>query len=384
MTVNVSTILALPSFKDATLLTGSDHLSNVVTQVSISDSPITEIDYTISKPGDFYLSEFYFAKDSVASMFHYLEPIVDSNASGICILDEYLTKLPEEVLRYCDEHGLPVIMNSVNVPYAQMIREIMELIIADGQNMLLESQFSAIAADAVDEKMKLEILKNLNPRFLNSISVFYIIPRDNSPGENAIRDLFNMDVFCAGIRFKDGVLGLVSYDDSSQSANSRIRHYVKKLDAHNNVLAAGVSDSHIKLYNISKALNQALFAAEIALKTAADNRVIKYEELGIMKLLILLSRSPELEEFYSDIILSLKAYDQKNNSQLFETMCAYRKCHYQYRETAHCLYVHENTVRYRISKARELIEAKAPGDDFRETFSIALKCQDVLDLDAPL
>ena len=99
-----------------------------------------------------------------------------------------------------------------------------------------------------------------------------------------------------------------------------------------------------------------------------------------MKLLMLLSDSQELEEFYEDIIMTIKDYDRENNAQLYETMCTYIRCKYQYRDTAHALFVHENTVRYRISKAIELIEAKAPEDDFRETFSIALKCQIILSL----
>ena len=42
-----------------------------------------------------------------------------------------------------------------------------------------------------------------------------------------------------------------------------------------------------------------------------------------MKLLMLLSDSQELEDFYEDIIMTIKDYDRKNNAQLYETMCTY-------------------------------------------------------------
>ena len=42
-----------------------------------------------------------------------------------------------------------------------------------------------------------------------------------------------------------------------------------------------------------------------------------------MKLLMLLSDSQELEEFYEDIIMTIKDYDRENNAQLYETMCTY-------------------------------------------------------------
>lgn len=379
MSVNVATVLTLPSFRDARILTGSDHLDNVVTQVSITDSPLSEFDFTISKPGDFYLSEFYFARDSAESMLRYLQPIIESNSSGICILDEYISEIPQEVLEFCDSHRLPVILNSVSVPYAQMIREIMELIIADGQNMLLESEFSAIAADTIDEKRKLGILRNLNPHFMSNISVFYIHFKDRTNIDNSLYNLFNSDVCSSALYFRNGLIGLVSYGDSASAAASRIQYYIDKITSSDVVAGAGLSESFLKLHNISKAMNQAIFAGKTALKKTAGS-LIRYDQLGIMKLLMLLSDSQELEEFYEDIIMTIKDYDRKNNAQLYETMCTYIRCNYQYRDTAHALFVHENTVRYRISKARELIEAKAPEDDFRETFSIALKCQIILSL----
>ena len=39
-----------------------------------------------------------------------------------------------------------------------------------------------------------------------------------------------------------------------------------------------------------------------------------------MKLLMLLSDSQELEDFYEDIIMTITDYDRKNNAQLYETM----------------------------------------------------------------
>lgn len=376
MPVNVSTVMTLPSFKNARVLTGTEHLGNVVTQVSITDSPLSEIDFAISRPGDFYLSEFYFAKDSPEAMIEYLQPIVDSNSSGICILDEYVSEIPEEVLKFCDSHRLPVILNSVTVPYSQMIREIMELIIVDGQNMLLESEFDAIAADTIDEKRKLGILRNLNPHLMSCISLFYIHFAKGYTVNNDVFNLFERDICSSAVNYRNGLLGILSYGDSAAGADSRIKYYLDRIASDGNVLAAGMSDS-MKLHDITKALNQAVFAAQTALKKPAGS-IVRYEELGIMKLLMLLSDSTELEEFYEDIILMLKKYDDENNTRLYETMYTYTMSGYRYQDTAKALFVHENTVRYRIGKARELIEAKAPEDDFRETFSIALKCQSVL------
>ncbi len=378
MAITVYNILNLPSFKDATVLAGESALSNVVTQVSISDSPLSEIDYEISYPGDFYLSEFYFAKDSVADMVAYLNPILKAGGSGICILDEYISELPETVIDYCNTNNLPIILNSVNVPYAIMIREIMELIIADGQNTLLANEVSSIIDRTIDQKTQLRIMNQINPHFHSSITAIYVTLKESGKSAAEIRDFFDRDILSSGIIFKDGVLGIISHAHP-EKADSQINYYTDKLKEFDNIKSIGVSDPAIKLHDVSKALNQAIAAADFS--SHEDDIVLHYRDLGIMKLFMLLLGQPELEEFYNDIIGSLMEYDRKHNSQLFETMLAFHKCGYQHKEAAKSLFVHENTIRYRISKAQEIITAKAPRDDFRETFSLALKCKAIFDRD---
>ena len=378
MAITVYNILNLPSFKDATVLAGESALSNIVTQVSISDSPLSEIDYEISYPGDFYLSEFYFAKDSVADMVAYLNPILKAGGSGICILDEYISELPETIIDYCNTNNLPVILNSVNVPYAIMIREIMELIIADGQNTLLANEISSIIDRTIDQKTQLRIMNQINPHFHGNITAIYVTLTESDKTAIEIRDFFDRDILASGILFKDGVLGIISHA-TPEKAGSQISYYTDKLKEFDNIKSIGVSDPAIKLHDVSKALNQAIAAADFS--SHEDDIVLHYRDLGIMKLFMLLLGQPELEEFYNDIIGSLMEYDRKHNSQLFETMLIFHKCGYQHKETAKALFVHENTIRYRISKAQEIITAKAPRDDFRETFSLALKCKAIFDRD---
>lgn len=378
MAITVYNILNLPSFRNAQILAGKDALDNVVTQVSISDSPLSEVDYELSSYGDFYLSEFYFAKDSVRDMVSYLNPIIKAGGSGICILDEYVKGLPKGIIDYCNENNLPMILNSVNVPYAVMIREIMELIIADGQNTLLAQEITSIIDRTIDQKSQLRIMKQINPHFNNMITAFYVTLSGNAGSNTAqeVRNFFDRDIFSSGILYKKGVIGIVSHSDFTK-ANSQIHYYLDKLQSFDGIESIGVSDAAIKLSDVSRALNQAIIAADLSYNK--HDTIVFYRDLGIMKLFMLLSGEPELEDFYNDIIGTLLDYDEKHNSQLFETMLSYHQCGYQFKEVAKQLFVHENTIRYRISKAQEIITEKAPRDDFRESFSLALKCKTVFD-----
>lgn len=376
MSINVYNVLDLPSFKDAKILAGHSALDNIVTQVSISDSPLSEFDYKIAYPGDFYLSEFYFAKDSSADMITYLEPILMAGGSGICILDEYINELPDSIIDYCNNNKFPVILNSVNIPYAIMIREIMELIIADRQNTLLSKEISSIIDATIDQRTQMRIINQINPHLHNNITAFYITltePHDSAP---EIRDYFERDIFASGIMFNEGVLGIISHP-AADKASAQVAYYIDKLMNFNGIKSIGISDAAIKLHDVSKAFNQAITAAKF--NSHEGDIVQHYRDLGTMKLFLLLAGHPELEEFYNEIIGSLVDYDKKHNSQLFETMLMYKKCGYQYKDVAGKLFVHENTVRYRINKAQEIITEKSPRDDFKETFSMALQIKCILE-----
>lgn len=391
MAVTIRNILSLPSFQNAVLLSGKEGLDNIVSQVSISDSPITELDYVLSKKGDFYLSEFYFAKDRVEDMYRYLKALLETGSSGLCLIDEYIQSLPEEIISYCNQKKFPILLNSVNVPYSVMIREIMELIIADGQNMLLEKEITSMIEGMIDERGKMKILKSINAHFQNYITVFYVLFHSREEcAVNMVCDIFERNVLCSAVPYKGGVLGLVSYGESEKTqVDAKLQYYAEQVEKVSGIAAAGISSRGCRLQDITKAIRQAQAAANAGLNSPAQRAcgsseaagLVHYEDLGILRLLMLLAGQPELEEFSQMILEPLQAYDRTTNSQIYETMCTFHKNKYHYKKTAQELFVHENTIRYRISKAEELIRAKSPADDFREAFSIAIKCKAIAEND---
>lgn len=383
MSVTINDILSLPSFKDASVLAGAEFLDNEILQVSIADSPITELDYVVSQRGDFYLSGFYFAKDSIKSMYEFLDALIVTKASGLCLLDEYIKELPGEIVAYCDRNRLPVLLVGADVPYAFMIKEIMEMIIFDGQNMLLSKKISSLISGTLDDRHKLMTLKEINPHFQNYISAVYILlpAGADSAKSAAIADFFNSRIDSFAMAYEGGFLGLITYNAFPRSAllDKKIDYYVEHITSVCPDAVVGVSRANNKLIDAAASINQAMAAAETGLNNRPNHKgnghIVYYNNLGILKLLLLLSGHHELEDFYHEILDPVLSYDEKNGSQLFETMCEFLEQKRDYKATAKKLYVHENTVRYRIAKVKELLEALDIADDFCESFSIALKCR---------
>jgi len=380
MSITVNNILSLPSFRNAEVLTGAGSLDNEILQVSIADSPITDMDYVVAQKGDFYLSGFYFAKDSLENMYEFFDTLIATKASGLCLLDEYIKELPDEIKEYCNDHHIPVLLVSADIPYANMIKEIMELLIFDGQNTLLSKKITSLINGTLDDQHKLLTLKEINPHFQGCLSAVYLIPPSESDNSvrTAVINFFKRRVDSYALEYEGGLLGLISYNEVSQSAaDEKIDYFIRNISSICPDAVIGVSRCNGRLVHAGDSINQAIAALEAGMARKGENKVIYYNDLGILKLLLLLAGHHELEDFCHEILDPIREYDDKNGLQLFETMCVFLEQKRDYKATAKKLFVHENTVRYRVGKVKEILEMKNPADDFCESFSVALKCRHI-------
>ena len=69
----------------------------------------------------------------------------------------------------------------------------------------------------------------------------------------------------------------------------------------------------------------------------------------------------------------LAAYDQKQDTNLIDTLAAYFFHNEDINATAKTLFVHPNTVRYRLERAAELLDCDLGSTDQRFQIYLALK-----------
>lgn len=97
------------------------------------------------------------------------------------------------------------------------------------------------------------------------------------------------------------------------------------------------------------------------------DRCIRYEDLGVLRLLLDLPESIDVGRFLDPRLLRLR----EGRPELFETIVEYYRAGTSYQETAARLYLHPKTVQYRVRLAEELvgIDAKNPDDLMQVAFA---------------
>lgn len=82
------------------------------------------------------------------------------------------------------------------------------------------------------------------------------------------------------------------------------------------------------------------------------NQPLYYPDLSVYRLLLLLEDKPELHVFQQDVLGSLLSHE--NRDQLIETLEAYFEQNGNLSQTAEALYIHRNTLSYRLGRIAEI------------------------------
>jgi hypothetical protein len=122
-----------------------------------------------------------------------------------------------------------------------------------------------------------------------------------------------------------------------------------------------------------QALRQAEQAIELGARIGRAGQVIRYEDLGIYRLLLQIGDMHQLRQFAVDVLGALIDYDATHKVDLTSTLSAYLGRHESLKQTARVLRVHVNTVAYRIQRIEQLTSLDLADPDDRLIAHVAVK-----------
>lgn len=131
--------------------------------------------------------------------------------------------------------------------------------------------------------------------------------------------------------------------------------------------------------NAKKSMNDCDIVENVIRKTLINKKVITFEELGIVRFLCELKDYEPLKDFYQEIFGELLEYDRENKTELVETLRAYFACDRNIKKTAEKLFMHKNTVAYRMQKIKQLTGYTLEDSEDILNLMICLKYAEIVD-----
>jgi hypothetical protein len=139
-------------------------------------------------------------------------------------------------------------------------------------------------------------------------------------------------------------------------------------------LSVGVSAPATGVVALSGALHEASSARRLAaLRSDAAITVVTSDEVASHELLLATVPSSVLRSFRQRMLGPLLAYDQRHRAELLPTLREFLACSGSWNACATTMYVHVNTVRYRIRRIEELTGRNLSSLDDQVDFFLALR-----------
>jgi len=138
-------------------------------------------------------------------------------------------------------------------------------------------------------------------------------------------------------------------------------------------LTAGVARPYPGVAGIAAGYQEAVRAIALGRPARGRDSVIRFADLGVYRILSPHAKESEWAVFYAETIGPLRRYDRERGAQLVETLEAYFACDYNLTVTAETLYVHVNTLKYRLQRIEELTDCQIGSAEGRLKLHIGLK-----------
>lgn len=303
---------------------------------------------------------------------------------------KYILDIPEEVLAFCDEAEFPLLTMPWEIHVTEMLQTFCTRIIQERQD---NEQFDKALTDAVfrrgDEAAWREVLgRHFDPDG-TFVAIVLRTGRGGGEGEedggaefsfiNRLRRFKTIHHRAASAKF-----GLLPMDDCQLLAVNNvdrsmmpellsiIRESYRAAEKAGK-LAIGVGTEVNGLANLSRSYQR----AEAAMRMAACRRApcVRFEDMGFYKILFSVKDDEILHAYAAGLLGPLEEGDRGREN--IELLTAYIDNDRSLERTAEALYLHRNTVNYRLQKLKTLLDSPLKTVEDLFPYQVALAIRDM-------
>ena len=151
------------------------------------------------------------------------------------------------------------------------------------------------------------------------------------------------------------------WEDGDHKAYSHIKCIVEKIhgegisEIEDLKVRTGIGRYYKSINQISKSYREALKALKIGKLIGSRESIIHYDDTEVYKFLMEASNREQLKQYSHATLKKLIEYDKQNGTDLMTTLEIYIKNGKRIDKTAEDLFVHRNTVRYRIDRIIDIM-----------------------------
>lgn len=352
MALTVKDILELPCGEKMTLLAGEKGLDRPVVTVEIADYEFDpDVEYSAAldmETSGFIITSFLFAKNNPSLIMSAVRQMYDIGMSCVAYKQIIYDEPPSEVIAFANEKGFPIITMDNDLWFENIVFDIMYAVQFDDKVYLSEEKIASMLSGSMNRSELDIILKGISLKLRPYVSVVYIAG-DSLDAGRILRSFYLLKGFHSKglmVRYGDGLFLITTSAREDHMSHELIRREAFELLGIAQDTSMGMSDVHKKTA-LDRAFREG-WQCYIA-SVVEDSSFDSFSQAGIYRVLLPALDNEESVAFATDILGVLA-----DKSDLQETAQEYIKNGGDIARTAAVLHCHQNTIRYRLGRIREL------------------------------
>lgn len=313
--------------------------------------------------------------ENISDFIVLIEGLIKKDAVGLILnIGKYFERVPDEIKKISDENEFPIF----ELPWEVSIAEITKVICEE------------IVKRQIEEKANQDLLMDI--LFFNKVSYEDFIMKMTEYSYEVIRSYRIVIVTAEGIPYdwdnqKMSSLKQVLHNSiNSAASDSRYRAISYPVNESIILLVLNEKERQISMdtfsdvirecckknfpemnfnisignvYNDFSQIRKSYVEADKAFKAAKAEKCTDcntfYSDIGVYKLLAEIENAELLERYHQDILGKLERYDIQNKTDFMNLLYVFLQEGGGYNQTANRLFMHRNTVMYKVNKIQEIL-----------------------------
>lgn len=309
-----------------------------------------------------------------------LEELVRAHASGLVInTGPYITEVPQSVVRYSDENDFPLLTVPWSTHLYDMIKDLSIRVLLQ---TAADEQISNALIHAIEEPGSMGFYeKDLLPYF-DVDGTFQIVlisaaALDTMDTVERRRLSYQLQIYLENIThnahffYYDACFVLVVNALGNEMVRTIMEGFVSRVNRKmpERAVFVGVGSIVTDVSNLQLCYNRARAALKMAMRTKQS--MVYFDEMGIYRLFALMADTRLLREMGEDLLRPLLEYDRKHKTEYVEMLRLYLESDGSIRHVAEEMYMHRNTVIYRMNNIKKLLNSNLDSAQERLDYQIA-------------
>ncbi|MDU6114959.1 MAG: PucR family transcriptional regulator ligand-binding domain-containing protein [Paeniclostridium sordellii] len=305
-----------------------------------------------------------------------IEECIEKKLSGIVVLidEKDIESIPKNVIDKANEEDFPIIVMPWNIKLIDITQEILfklEQKQEEKKNAKRFLESIIFSQDHLQEDIHaLAEFYNIKLRPFHYVCIFKIKTPSNASYDleqinkhiiHSLEEAINTEnQTLIPMEYANNLMFLIFTNDYNEGEKS-----VEAVEAVFNLVNSryaevenSLSFSRIRELNsdIKISYKEAFKALSMIDIYNRDSKIIKYKELGIIRWLVELSDIKEIKRYCYENLGPILEYDKKHGMDLMGTLKCYFQNNRHLLKTSQELFIHRNTLLYRLSTIKELLK----------------------------